>query len=82
MIFNIHDWIVWFETKSHEEQSTPANISPTNRRGFLLAEANHKTGYSCFPADWRDFDLAVYEKSVQLSFPLILETVFFLVNNI
>jgi hypothetical protein len=44
MTFNIHDRIVLFETKSHEGQSAPANISPTDRRGFLLAEASHKTG--------------------------------------
>jgi len=42
MTFNSHDRIVLFETKSHEEQSAPANISPTDRRGFLLAEANYK----------------------------------------
>jgi hypothetical protein len=26
MTFNIHDWIVLFETKSHEEQSIPGDI--------------------------------------------------------
>jgi hypothetical protein len=44
MTFNTHDWMVLFETKSYEEQSALANISPTNRWGFLRAEANHKTG--------------------------------------
>jgi hypothetical protein len=43
MTFHIHDWMVLFETRSHEEQSALAKKPPAGG-AFLLAEANHKTG--------------------------------------